>query len=62
MSCYINMYKFGKVIKLDELTHLQIEKSELERLLKEIKYKEREILKRDGKQTWLDYIFEMLGY
>ena len=62
MNSYIIMYKFGKVIKLDELTHLQIEKSELERLLKEIKYKEREILKRDGKQTWLDYIFEILGY
>ena len=62
MISYIIMYKFGKVIKLDELTHLQIEKSELERLLKEIKYKEREILKRDGKQTWLDYIFEILGY
>ena len=62
MNSYINMYKFGKVIKLDELTHLQIEKNELERLLKDLKYKEREILKRDGKQTWLDYIFEMLGY
>jgi hypothetical protein len=56
------MYKFGKLIKLDELIHLQIEKKELERLLEEVKYKERIILKKKGKQTWIDYVWELLGY
>ena len=56
------MYRFGKLIKRDELTNIQIEKLELERLLKEVIQKERDLLKKQGKQTWLDWIMEQIGY
>ena len=56
------MYDFGKVIKLDELTNIQIEKMELERLLKDVKIKERELIKKRGEQSWYDYILEIFGF
>ena len=52
----------GKVIRKDTLINLQIEKSELERLLNEVKVRERIILKERGLQSWLDWIMEQLGY
>ena len=52
----------GKVIRKDSLVNLQIEKSELERLWKEVKERERILLKNRGLQGWLDWILEQLGY
>ena len=52
----------GKIIRHDTLTNILIEKSELERLLKEVKVKERILLKEKGLQTWYDWILEQLGY
>tara|TARA_B100001989_G_C24080709_1_gene242279 strand:+ start:76 stop:258 length:183 start_codon:yes stop_codon:yes gene_type:complete len=52
----------GKVIRKDSLINLQIEKSELERLLRDVKIREREVLKTRGLQSWLDWIMEMIGY
>ena len=50
-----------KVIRYDTLINLQIEKSELTRLLNEVKERERNLLKQRGEQGWLDWIMEMLG-
>lgn len=52
----------GKVIRYDTLTNILIEKSELERLLREVKEKERILLKEKGLQSWFDWIMEQLGY
>tara|TARA_B100000242_G_C42997900_1_gene463533 strand:+ start:364 stop:546 length:183 start_codon:yes stop_codon:yes gene_type:complete len=52
----------GNVIRKDSLINLQIEKSELERLLKEVKTRERLLLKERGLQGWLDWIMEQIGY
>jgi hypothetical protein len=52
----------GKVIRKDSLINLQIEKSELERIWKEVKERERIILKERGLQGWLDWILEKMGY
>lgn len=52
----------GKVIRKDSLVNLQIEKSELERLLREVKTRERLLLKERGLQGWLDWIMEQIGY
>ncbi len=52
----------GKVIRKDSLINLQIEKSELERLWKEVKERERMLLKERGLQGWLDWILEQIGY
>ena len=52
----------GKVIKIDELKNIQIEKMELERLLKDVKIKERELMKKRGEQGWYDYILEIFGF
>ena len=57
-----NTNKFnGKVIRYETLINLQIEKSELTRLLMEVKERERNLLKERGEQGWLDWIMEMLG-
>ena len=52
----------GKVIRKDSLINIQIEKSELERLLSEVKIREREILKNRGLQGWYDWLLEQIGY
>ena len=52
----------SKVIRKDTLINIQIEKSELERLLSEVKIREREILKNRGLQSWYDWLLEQLGY
>ena len=52
----------GTVIRYDTLTNILIEKSELERLLREVKERERMLLKEKGLQSWLDWIMEQLGY
>ena len=52
----------GKVIRYDTLTNILIEKSELERLLREVKERERILLKEKGLQSWFDWIMEQLGY
>jgi len=52
----------GKVIRKDSLINLQIEKGELERLIKDVKTRERIILKKRGLQGWLDWLMEQIGY
>lgn len=52
----------GKVIRYDKLVNLQIEKSELERLWKEVKERERMLLKKRGLQCWFDWLLEQIGY
>tara|TARA_X000000368_G_C23026442_1_gene710444 strand:+ start:1546 stop:1728 length:183 start_codon:yes stop_codon:yes gene_type:complete len=52
----------GKVIRKDSLINLQIEKSELERIWKEVKERERMLLKERGLQGWIDWILEQMGY
>lgn len=52
----------GKIIRHDPLTNIQIEKKELVRLLLEVTNKEREMLKKIGKQTWWDWLLEQIGY
>ena len=52
----------GKVIRKDSLRKLQIEKSEVERLWKEVKERERILLKNRGLQSWFDWILEHIGY
>ena len=49
------------IIRLDPLTNIQIEKKELERLLVEVKNKERDMLKNIGQQTWWDWFLEQIG-
>ena len=34
----------------------------LENLIEELYKKQRELLKKDGKQGWWDYILELIGY
>ena len=52
----------GTVIRYDTLTNILIEKSELERLLREVKERERILLKEKGLQSWFDWVMEQLGY
>tara|TARA_Y100001970_G_scaffold229127_1_gene284132 strand:- start:3479 stop:3658 length:180 start_codon:yes stop_codon:yes gene_type:complete len=52
----------GKVIRKETLLDIKMEKSVLETLLKEVKERERRLLKNRGEQTWLDWILEQLGY
>jgi hypothetical protein len=52
----------GKLIHYDILTNVLIEKSELERLLREVNERARLLLKKKGLQTWFDWIMEQIGY
>jgi hypothetical protein len=51
-----------RIIRYDTLTNILIEKGELERLLREVKERERLLLKKKGLQTWFDWIMEQIGY
>ena len=52
----------GKVIRKETLMDITMEKNVLEALLKNVKERERRLLKNRGEQTWLDWLFEQLGY
>ena len=52
----------GKVIRKETLLDIKMEKNVLESLLREVKERERNLLKERGEQTWLDWLMEQLGY
>ena len=52
----------GKVIRNETLLDIKMEKNVLETLLKEVMERERNLLKKRGEQTWLDWLMEQLGY
>ena len=52
----------GKVIRKETLLDIKMEKSVLENLLREVKERERNLLKSRGEQTWMDWLLEQLGY
>ena len=52
----------GKVIRKETLLDIKMEKNVLETLLKEVKERERRLLKNRGEQTWIDWLLEQLGY
>ena len=52
----------GKVIRKETLLDIKMEKNVLETLLKEVMERERNLLKKRGEQTWLDWLMEQLGY
>tara|TARA_B100001250_G_C19368322_1_gene600749 strand:+ start:349 stop:534 length:186 start_codon:yes stop_codon:yes gene_type:complete len=52
----------GKVIRKETIQDITMEKSVLELLLREVKERERNLLKSRGEQTWLDWLMEQLGY
>ena len=52
----------GKVIRKETLMDITMEKNVLEALLKNVKERERRLLKNRGEQTWIDWLLEQLGY
>lgn len=52
----------GKVIRKETLLDIKMEKNVLETLLKEVMERERNLLKKRGEQTWLDWLMEQFGY
>ena len=52
----------GKVIRKETLVDIKMEKNVLETLLKEVKERERRLLKNRGEQTWIDWLLEQIGY
>ena len=52
----------GKVIRKETLMDITMEKNVVEALLKNVKERERRLLKNRGEQTWIDWLLEQLGY
>jgi hypothetical protein len=52
----------GKVIRKETLMDMKMGRLVLETLLKEVKKRERNLLKSRGEQPWLDWLLEKLGY
>ena len=50
------------MIHNDKLWNTSEEINVLEKLLEELYKKQRELLKKDGKQGWWDYFLELIGY
>jgi len=52
----------GKLIRKETLYDIAMEKSVLELLLRGVTERERNLLKKRGQQTWLDWLMEQIGY
>jgi hypothetical protein len=53
---------YNYVIVRDKYYIAKEEIKALERLLKEARQRERDLLKKNNKQGWWDWFFELIGY